>query len=442
MTSGQFTTFPLDAITVDREARQRRSLEGIEELAASIKATGLINPIVIERNGNLRAGERRFNAVKLLGWTNITVQFVDELDEAALQLLELEENVRRQALPWQDECLAIERYHQLRSKEDEWSNTKTAEALGLGTRTVERKRLVANEILAGNERVIEADKFSVAEGIADRARQRRAASALDAVGAITGGTDEGYNGDEGGNGEGTIPGGTEAGRPSKRTAPIICADFHSWQAAYAPEKEGLKFNFIHCDFPYGINADEHDQGAASSFGGYEDSPDVYWALLETLKKGMDNVVAESAHLMFWFSMDFYADTVAALTAMGWRVDPFPLIWWKSDNSGILPDPSRGPRRVYETCLFGSRGDRKVVRAVSNLQGAPNIKTLHMSQKNQEMLTKFMRMFVDEYSHVLDPTCGSGAALKAALTCGASRVLGLEFNEEFAAIAKEHWNDED
>ena len=31
------------------------------------------------------------------------------------------------------------------------------------------------------------------------------------------------------------------------------------------------FNFIHCDFPYGINADGFDQGSAAEMGGYEDS---------------------------------------------------------------------------------------------------------------------------------------------------------------------------
>lgn len=445
MTSGQFTTFPLDHITVDREARQRRELSGISELALSLKQVGLINPIVIERSGNLRAGERRFSAAKMLGWTHIPVQFVDELDEATLQQIELEENIRRQALDWKDECLAIERYHKLRSNEDGWNTDKTAEALGVSPQTLSSKRAVARELSAGNERVLGAPKYSVALGIVDRARQRRESSALDRITAIRDEADDNarHSPDDAGNGE--VSAGTgiheaSEARPheGRKAAPIVCEDFIAWQKAYV----GEPFNFIHCDFPYGVNADKHDQGASSSFGGYEDSPEVYWNLIAALKEGMENVVAESAHIMFWFSMDYYTDTLAALRDMGWSVDPFPLIWWKSDNSGILPDPSRGPRRVYETCFFGSRGDRKIVRAVSNLFGAPNLKSLHMSEKNLTMLTKFMGMFVDEYSIVLDPTCGSGSSLKAAASCGAARVLGLEINEEFAAIAKDNFYDDE
>lgn len=449
MTSGQFTSFPLDQITVDREARQRRDLSGIDELANSLKQIGLINPIVIERSGNLRAGERRYTAAQRLGWTHIPVQFVEDLDEAALQLLELEENIRREALDWKDECLAIERYHKLRSTEDEWNIDKTSEALGVSPTTVSNKLAVAAELAAGNARVLEAPKYTVARGIVDRARQRRESSALAGVAATIrgeGNNSEGLRGGDGGangNGDAEGPGTStsEAQNPSnegRQEAPIICADFVAWQKAYV----GEPFNFIHCDFPYGVNADKHAQGAASSFGGYEDSPKVYWNLIDALKEGMENVVAESAHLMFWFSMDYYHLTLERLRDMGWSVDPFPLIWWKSDNSGILPDPSRGPRRVYETCFFGSRGDRKIVRAVSNLFGAPNLKSLHMSEKNITMLTKFMGMFVDEYSRILDPTCGSASALKAGRDLGANYVLGLEKNEEFAAIAKDNFYDDE
>jgi len=52
-----------------------------------------------------------------------------------------------------------------------------------------------------------------------------------------------------------------------------------------------------------------------------------------------------------------------------------------------------------------------------------------------MLTKFMEMFVDEYSIVLDPTCGSANAIKAAENRGAAKTLGLEINPEFYALAR-------
>lgn len=416
MTSGQFQSYPVEAIIIEREKRQRKELTGIRELAWSINALGLINPITITKDGVLIAGERRLTAVKELGWDRINVQFFEDLDPAARHLLELEENVRRVDLSWQDQCLAVEEYHKLRAELDpSWTADKTASALGMTKSNVSEKRSVAQEIIRGNSRITEAPKFSVAKGIVTRENERKRDSAVVEVAeVITGEVAE------------------------APVAPLIHANFNEWVKTYT----GAKFNFIHCDFPYGVNADKHDQGAASAFGGYADSEDVYWELLDSLAYGMENVVAESAHLMFWFSMDFYQPTIERLSDMGWDVQRFPLIWHKSDNIGILPDASRGPRRIYETCLIASRGDRKIIRAVSNVVSSPTTKRIHMSEKPIAMLTKFMEMFVDQYSLVLDPTCGSANALRAAQKRGASVVLGLEQNAEFFNLAKEHFFDDE
>ena len=416
MTSGQFTTYAVDDIFIDRDKRQRRELTGIKELAWSLNAIGQINPITITRQGELIAGERRLTAAKENGWTHINVQFAEDLDPATRHLIELEENVRRVDLSWQDQCLAVEEYHKLRSEEDKsWTANKTASALGISPANVAEKRSVAQELIRGNTRIAEAPKFSIAKGIVLRENERKQASVIEAVTeAITG----------------------EAA--PKPVAPLVHTDFNEWVKFY----EGPKFNFIHCDFPYGVNADKHAQGAAASFGGYADGEEVYYKLLDSLAAGMSNVVAESAHLMFWFSMDFYQYTIERLSEMGWDVQRFPLIWHKSDNLGILPDPSRGPRRIYETCLIASRGDRKIIRAVSNVVSHSTTKTIHMSEKPVGMLTKFMEMFVDEYSSVLDPTAGSANALKAAQARGAKIVLGLEQNEEFFNRAKENYFNDD
>ena len=136
------------------------------------------------------------------------------------------------------------------------------------------------------------------------------------------------------------------------------------------------------------------------------------------------------------SRRLYEPTVLRLERMGWNINPLPLIWMKSDGAGIIPDPERGPRQIYETCLFGSRGDRKIVRASANAFSAPSVRDKHMSEKPEAMLRYFFGMFIDENSIVLDPTCGSGAALRAAESMGAKFTLGLEINEECAERARD------
>lgn len=418
MTSGQFTSFPIDSVWVDRAKRQRKEIDNIEELAKSIAENGLIHPPVIKRDGELVVGERRWTAVKSLGWTHIAVQFIDDLSEEELQAVEFEENVRRVDIPWQDKSIAIEQYHTLREKQDTtWTVAKTAERLGVDQSTIHKHRMVAKELQGGNEKVMAAPKFSTAKSIATRKTARAAAAASDRIEeAVTGVA------------------------PSK-VAPIILGDFHEFASSY----NGQPYNLIHCDFPYGVNMQSTDQGGARfEHGSYDDRPDVYWNLLSTLSTGMSNVVADQAHLIFWFSMDFYQRTKEALEEMGWRVNPFPLVWLKSDNTGIIPDAMRGPRRIYETAFFASRGDMLISTSVSNGFAHPGRqKEIHMNEKPVPMLKHFMRMVCDEYSRVLDPTCGSGNALKAAQALGAPTVLGIEQNSEFFNLATEHYfNDAD
>lgn len=422
-------TIPLSSVIINREARQRRELTGIDELAASIAKHGLIQPVVLNENNVLIAGERRYAAHQLLGYDAIEVRYLSDLAEDEQYAIELEENIKREALTWRDECTAIETYHKMKLNLDsKWTGQQTAESLNISPAKVSRVLLIQQEIARGNQLVTEADTFSVAANAATRAVERREASATeDIIALLDPESVADVEFDE-------IIGDLIAPAPIPATsqeAPLINADFIEWASTYS----GPRFNLIHCDFPYGINADSHAQGAAKSMGGYEDGKDVYFRLLDTLIKHGSRFIAESAHLVFWFSMDYYGETISALTAAGWNVNRFPLIWHKSDNSGILPDPARGPRRIYETALMASRGDRKIVQAVANVYPAPVTKEVHMSEKNLDMLKHFFRMFVDDNTVMLDPTCGSANSVRAAVQMGAKSVLGIEKDPEFYAHSK-------
>jgi ParB family chromosome partitioning protein len=66
-------TLEVDIASIIIGERHRRDMGDIAGLAASIADIGLINPITIDSNGLLLAGERRLEAAKLLGWTKIAV---------------------------------------------------------------------------------------------------------------------------------------------------------------------------------------------------------------------------------------------------------------------------------------------------------------------------------------------------------------------------------
>lgn len=407
MPSGIFHSIPISQIYVNREARQRKEVGDVSDLADSIRRVGLIHPILIRRdNKELVVGERRLSAARALGWTHIAAQYEDELDPLELKALEYEENIRRKALPWVEEVEAVKGYHELKLKIDPaWTHEQTAEALGVSRQDISDKLQVAKDIKA-NPKLATVERFSTARNIVRRSNERKADAEIAAA----------------------------TGFIKKPSTPSLVENvsFLEW----APLYEGPKFNLIHCDFPYGINADKINQGnSRAEFGDYADSEDVYWELLETLANQLDSFCADSAHLMFWFSMKFYTPTVEFLRKKtDFIIDDFPFIWFKSDGQGLLPDPQRGPRRIYETALFGRRGDRKIVAAVSNAVSLPSGGRIHMSQKPEAVLRHFFKMLVDDTTSLLDPTCGSATALSAAKALKAKTVLGLEMNSEFAERA--------
>lgn len=430
-----FSTIPIKSIIIDRENRQRKELTDISSLAASISETGLINPIVVTQTPDgpkLIAGERRLSAHIELGLEEIPVQFFSDLDPVQQHLIELEENVQRVDLSWQDEVDAVAEYHELRRRlEPNWNIERTAEALRVDPSLVSRQLLVKRTMDEGVEEVADAQKFSTAYNFAQRREERRKTQAKrDLLTDLTPPSSAP---------EPSFMDGAEEAEEVTPTSTRHCdikkADFIEWSQQVLDEP----FNLLHVDFPYGVNAgNTSGQSAAKNFGGYEDTKDVYDLLLSAFIKNLDNFCSPSAHMMFWFSMDYYEETRLLLAESGWRVDPFPLVWFKSDNTGILPDANRGPRRVYETAFFCTRGDRKIVKAVGNAVGVgtpPKMDKIHMSQKARPMLEHFFRMIVDESTVMLDPTAGSCEAVAVAEASGAKYSLGLELNADYVADAR-------
>jgi ParB/RepB/Spo0J family partition protein len=438
MLSGSFRSFPISSIIIAPD-RQRKELTGISELADSIRSLGLIHPIVITPDGTLVAGERRLRAHQELGMTHISVQFTTDLAREELEAIELEENVKRKSLNWKEEVSAVARLHALKTASDaDWSQHATAKLLSVSDNTITKYLLVNSYMDAEEPLVLEADNFSTALNICYRKNQRAEVAEEDAVDAAFAAT---FSTPVSLNPISVKKNVTEPELPivdTQKPLPYINADFREWAAQ---PWAGPKFNFLHCDFPYGINYDKHNGGATGLLGKYADTPQLYLDCLKSLEVCMSDRIAESAHLMFWLSArhEIVHQTRLALDAMGWKVNPVPLIWHRSDNSGILPDPQRGPRQIYEVCLFASRGDRKIVQAVSNLFAHPKTKEVHASEKPRAMLQHFFRMFVDESTVMLDPTMGSGNSILAAEESSPKFVLGIEALPEIFENAKAYRN---
>lgn len=433
-TSGEFVLLPLDMIEVPE--RKRKKIADIESLAESIKDNGIFHPIIITRERILVAGERRLRAMQHLLKEGaegdpkvrrvIPCHYVDQLDEGELKAIELEENVKRSDLTWEEEVEAVLDYHEWKQQTDpECTVEATAKALHISAGYTSKMLLVAAALRRGDARVASCETYFSAYNILQRQYQRGVADEMEQFAEAS----RQKEGDE------QEPPWEAPLTPASRD--LLVADFREFARTEVAEP----YNLIHCDFPYGIEHHKSDQGGGDRWGTYEDSEDTYWTLLDTLLENKDNLIAQSAHILFWFSMTHYEQTRLAFQRHDFVVNPFPLVWYKSDNTGILPDPARGPRRLYETALLITRGDRKIIQAVGNLVAVPSDKRAgsHLSEKPIEAVRHFFRMLVDSSTTLLDPTCGTGSAILAAQELGARRVLGLDIEEEHVEEARRKLN---
>lgn len=69
----------------------------VEALKKSLQSVGLINPVTVNKKGELLAGARRYQAASELGWEEIPVQIVDR-DELVQELISIDENLVRTPL--------------------------------------------------------------------------------------------------------------------------------------------------------------------------------------------------------------------------------------------------------------------------------------------------------------------------------------------------------
>lgn len=461
--------FPVAEVVVDREVRQRTTVKDLDQLCASIERDGLLHPITIHEDGRLVAGERRLEAHRRLGLPFIRAQIFEHLKPHDAYRIELQENLARKNLPWQDECRAVLVYHNMKKlvTNGQWTTQGSATDLGISKSGAQRYLTVAEYL--GDAEVMGAASIDGAlnliRGRAERATAAAAARGLDiAVAHVTisrTATPEAITAhlstmltlDESGAFADVSPddgmfGAIEAGRVAELslqanllreqetspTSPIVTASFIEWAADYS----GPKFDVLHVDFPYGMEyagSNTRKTGRAHITPTYADSPDIMWELVEALLTWQDALAYDVAHLMFWFDMRFYQPLVDTFSNSGWKlVQPHPLIWHKP-YQGVASDTKRRPRHTYETALLFSRGDRKLCKLDQDVFVGRADEKLHLNQKPQDMLRHFLQMLVDKNTTVLDPTCGSGSALAASLQLGSPRVLGVELDAENADVAR-------
>jgi len=170
--------YPENAILVawddiEMSGRARADFGNLEELANGILKNGLIHPPLVSKLSGgtkpyrLVGGERRMQAMKLIGLEEFPVNIREEMPEHEVRELELMENLHRKEMRWQEKCVLIARTHRLKvaaaSKDMiSWGTSETGSLLGVSNAHVSHATQVAEYILKGDDDVLAASSLFAA----------------------------------------------------------------------------------------------------------------------------------------------------------------------------------------------------------------------------------------------------------------------------------------
>ncbi len=189
----QLHTLPIEYLQRGKyQPRKDMNAEKLQELADSIKAQGIIQPIVVRKIAldkyEIVAGERRWRAAQLAGLQQIPV-VIKELDDRSAMAIALIENIQREDLNALEEANALRRLldefnmtHQQIADAVGKSRTMVTNLLRLIDLQLEVKNLLFNRqidmgharallALEGQKQIIAAHKI-VKDGLSVRAAER------------------------------------------------------------------------------------------------------------------------------------------------------------------------------------------------------------------------------------------------------------------------------
>ncbi len=404
--------------------RQRRAFdEGkLRELANSIEneKIGLLHPIVIRRDNNrtiLVAGERRLRAFKdshelgVAVWhagQQVPIGMIPYLDIGEMDPLdaweaELEENIKRADLTWQERANATAQLMELRKQQ--------AEVKGTPQPTVSS---IAQEILGRSDGYYHGHTRQelVLSKHLDDPDVAGAATPEKAMKVLRRKEDNARN----------VKLAAEVGKiAASDMHKIYHADSEQWITTVP---DGT-YDVILTDPPYGMDADQFGDsgGMAEGAHGYADSAEILARILKWMPAQIFRVAKPQAHAYLFCDFSWFGAVKGAMEAAGWKVFRTPFIWHKP--SGFrAPWPDQGPQRRYEICLYAVKGDKHTAKLGGDvITAAPDENLGNAAQKPVALYVDLLSRSIIPGDHVLDLFAGSGTILPAAhaLKCRATAV---------------------
>jgi len=427
--------------------RQRREFdpERLQGLQSSIGKVGLQNPIVVRlptaeeaplssQGWVLVSGERRLRAVRDMNEFGEAVRYEGraldpgqipatldtELKPLPARRAELEENLRRDNLSWQEETAAIAEITQVENDLAKAEGRPAPAISDLADDYLAPKRAGMKDSSGDAQYAI---RLLVAPHLSDP-DVAKAKHVDEAIGILRRKADAARHAEMA-----RVVGASF----SARDHTLLQGDCIALMAGMA----GAQFDVILTDPPYGIDAQDFgDAGGrlVSQTHGYDDVGGEAWETLmcEFVRQSW-RVAKDQAHAYVCCDIDKFHFLSNLMESFGWYVHRTPLINYKLDGSRV-PLPEHGPQRKWELVLYAIKGWRKVTRIYSDvIETRGDVNLSHGAQKPVALFENLLKRSVRPGDSVLDPFAGTGTIFVAAHNA-LCRATGIELDPIYAGIA--------
>lgn len=420
---------PLSSIEIRK--RQRTELSGplLNELRESILQRGLLHPPVywfdsIVDRWVLTVGERRTRAIQSIAKDKLTFHCSDQeipsgyipitplgdyLNEIGRFEAELDENIIREPLSWQDKAQALSDLHTMRT-----------------TVNVQHSiRDTANELAARGVLKTSGEEFST-RGLEHSIRKSRVIAAHLSNPKIAKARNEKealaliYKSEEE-KATGALLRRLHTNLPKKLDLEVRHGDL----LKILPSMDGGTIDLILADPPYGLGAGAAGFRARTvHHHNYPDTmADAQAVALAILAEGM-RLTKPRANLFIFCDIDLFDWLKRTSANLGWTPFRRPLIWQKSESEGLAPWGGSGPRITTEFIFYATKGQRGMTASPVdwfNVKRVSRSERLHAAEKPVELLSRMIELTTLPGELVLDPCCGSGSTLVA---CRETKRLGI------------------
>lgn len=399
-------TISIDEIRIPegrfREAKEAR----VESIAQSMLRFGQLQPVILDRDLNLIDGLHRLSAVRANGGITVEAVFRDESDSIFLREIELEVNIQREDMTWQERERAIAELHQMRvARDPSWGQVQTQQLAGLPRQADVSQALKLTKMM------------EMFPEIAKAKSKHQALSWAEAKASNILRVDEVKNNEQ-----------SYADIESR----IVLGD----SVEVIKQVPDGSFNAIITDPPFGIDYDRRSDGDVGSLTAYEDSAESYERLL-SMAPDLYRVLKTDGWLIWFMGISWYERAKAVFRQSGFLVDEIPIIWDRSEGRTFTTRPDRYFGRAYDIALHCIKGNPQVVQ-----RSRPNIiRVAPVASNDRELLVErpvelyaeLIRRLTVSGESVADFFVGSGSCPAAAASLGRS-YFGVEQNPERRAYA--------